>query len=479
MIIKQNNPLQIHFEETDEEDVKALKKLLTYNNKSLEHQYKKLKNNRWAAKADPDWAQKVLELKQSIKKSLLFQDDSGLWTYSGLVEFIQKNLHPFINEEIKYINNVKYPDPKLQAWYNGNKPHEPRYYQKEAVEELLSNPHSSIQLPTGAGKAQVILTMAKSMGLRSIIVTPSVSIGWQIYNLFLDHLGKANVGFFGDGKKDFKKKYVVAIAASLASCKVDSEAYEHLHNRDVLIADESHLLPVESLSKIHKELCKDVPYRWSVSATQLRNDGADIYLHGLIGKIVYKKEYKELAEQGFLAPLRFRIIDTPSSSKYEGNNSKLTAQQHFLYNKNIIKTIGALATEKALAGEPVLILIDEIEQEAHLRPYLETNYLLATADTDVTKLVDRFNKGEVNILIGTSAIATGTDIRPTQHLCLAVYGSSIIKILQGIGRGTRLHPGKTNCTVWDFNVSNHGTCLHHLDKRMQIFASLSEDVKKY
>ncbi len=85
----------------------------------------------------------------------------------------------------------------------------------------------------------------------------------------------------------------------------------------------------------------------------------------------------------------------------------------------------------------------------------------------------QFNEGKIPILVGTSCVSTGTDIKANKATIYIQGGKSEIKVSQGaIGRSTRLHPpvGKTGCTVIDFDVSNQEVLHRHAKARKGIYS---------
>ena len=60
-------------------------------------------------------------------------------------------------------------------------------YQKESIENLLGIKHGCVELCTGAGKTAIILTLARELGLKTVVVTPSKSIFLEILEKFEHH----------------------------------------------------------------------------------------------------------------------------------------------------------------------------------------------------------------------------------------------------------------------------------------------------
>ena len=112
-----------------------------------------------------------------------------------------------------------------------------------------------------------------------------------------------------------------------------------------------------------------------------------------------------------------------------------------------------------------------------LKNYLTVPYEFAYADSDIDSMVNNFNNKKTLLLIWTKAINTGTNTKPVQNLILLISGKSTIKYKQGLGRGTRIYPGKTHCNVIDFNVYNIDICSKHFKERLGLYQELSPFVK--
>lgn len=447
----------------------ALEKLLTFRRSSAVFAYEKFKKNKWAARTmqPEDYRARLEELKEAQQTCLLYEDEDGLWTFTGLKELIANR---FMDRESK--NLVTYPEPKIIAWDKVPE-HTMRPYQREALDKLLEVKHGAVEMGTGVGKSFIILNGVKELALQTVVMAPSVSIASQLYEEFKEAFGKKHVGMVGDGKKDFKKRFVIGIAASLAKIEEGSEMWNHLAKADVFIADESHLTPAEQFEKVCNGLLKNAPYRWFFSGTQLRNDGADLLLKAITGPIVFTMTVREGVDQGYLAKPVFKMIRVTTTDRYISDDAQRMTRKHFLYNKKVNQIAAQMANMAVeYLGHQVVILVDEMEQLTHLLPYLNHEFRFAHGgvtkdnadkipkeyhESDPKALVKQFNKGEFPILIGTSCINTGTDIQTVETIINLQGGKSPIKFAQSVGRGTRktkLKPSKTECFFIDFDVRN-------------------------
>lgn len=472
MRVVKSNPTYIRLEEPSEYEIGLLKGILAYKNLNTQYLYTQARRNKFQYNRDPErWHAHVLKLKSQIDQTALFEDDFGYYTFAGILTKLEG-----LKLVDSYEDQVQAPPPKLLPWDIKYQPIKLYPYQEEAIQKLLDIPHSAIELPTGSGKTEVIKALCKNMGLRTVIVTPFTAIAKQMYNDFVEAFGKKYVGLYGDGKKQHDKQIVISIAASLSKLDKNNPAYDSFTKRDVLIVDESHLIGAPTLAEILLTLCKDIPYRWSVSATQMRNNGTDLLLQGLINDIVYRKEFKELCDLGYLSPLKFRIFNIGSDANYTGTNPLKIKQEHYLYNPKVIQLAAEIANMRVKMGESVLVLIDELEQVDMLKNYLTTPYQVASSQTDVAQQVEDFNQKLIPLLIGTSAVATGANFKPVETLILLMEGKSEIRYKQALGRATRLYPGKKFCSVIDFCVENVYQLRNHFEDRHQIYQTLTDDI---
>ena len=96
---------------------------------------------------------------------------------------------------------------------------------------------------------------------------------------------------------------------------------------------------------------------------------------------------------------------------------------------------------------------------------------------EASEAIEKFNTGAVKLLIGTSAVSTGVDLKPTQCLIYMQGGISEIKVKQAIGRGTRMGvPGKKDCWVVDFIVMGSKTLERHAMARKEMYEELIGEV---
>lgn len=489
------SPTKTIIEECDSNTLDLLRKNLTYQNTSIVFNLKKLKENKWLQANHPEaFNIRKKELEKKLFSCMLNFDSSlnKFWFYPGSIPYLN-------NFSFKEESNIEYPVPKKVPWKN-TLPFNLYPYQEASVEKLLEAKHGCVELCTGAGKTAIILTLARELGLKTIIVTPSKSIFLEILEKFEHHFGKSNVGAYGAGKKRLGKKFTVCVSKSLTMLKPDSEAFDFFKNADVVIGDESHTLAADTLEAVFHGVLKKVPYRFFLSGTQVRGDGKDKLLESIIGKKVYEMPTKQAIDGGYICPVKFFVFETTSKDIKKYKDPLKTKRKQFLYNSNIADITAKIANSAWIhAQESTLILVEELEQIKMLKERLKVpfDYVHSASKSDaenfglekrkVNEMVELFNLGKIKVLIGTSCIATGTNIYNTHNTINWVGGSSEVKTKQGaVGRSVRVlekskykeyHKPKPYSKIYDFRVTNIRLLENHLQKRLEMYKETTDEIK--
>jgi superfamily II DNA or RNA helicase len=342
--------------------------------------------------------------------------------------------------------------------------------------------------------------IAKNSGLDLAIITPSASIFNQLLEEFTSLFGKARVGGFGDGKKCTSKKITICINKSLSNLKEGTSEYDFFARKQMMCVDESHTFAAETLEEVCHGVFSEVPYRLFFSATQTRGDGSEKLLYSIIGPCVYEMSISEAISKGYLCPLKFTVLKTTSPSPMVIRDAMENKREHFLRNRNVAELVAKIANAKWRSlQESTLILVEELSQISMLIKLLEVpfGYVHAASKKEAAEVglvavksaeqIEKFNKGEIRVLIGTKAVATGTNMFPTHNTINWSGGSSEIVTKQGtMGRSTRklenskyksYHKPKPHSMIYDFSIPNNKLLESQLRSRIKFYEETGEVVK--
>lgn len=479
-MLKYRDYTTLYLPDMNDELLAKVKTYLSYKDKSMEYQIKRLNANKHKWRMDVEKVKiKLAELQMQVNKSLLLSDDKGYYTLSGLGHELAKKFNWQIeklpDEETKYIPIKFYP-------------HEMRSYQKEALECMLSTNHASIEIPTGGGKSLIIINLLMKNPVKTLIIAPLSDIANQLYEGLLRVFGPQYVSKYSSTKKNKNKLFTIATAQSLTRVDKKHHAWDDLSSCNQIIFDESHTCPAETFKNVCLDgVGKNARYRYFVSATQMRGDGTDMLLKGIIGPTVYRIDIKDLISQKYLKQISVTFLTVPAAFGVS-SDPNMETRRNLYENSKIYETVATMCKKIYEQTElQILILIEEYTQFNLLKNYITVPFEFAhgTVSQDAKKslpseywksdnsaIVEKFNRCQSRVLIGTSAISTGVDIQPTGVLFYLQGGKSEISLKQGIGRGTR-PVGPNQLKVFDFIVSGSPTLERHAKYREEIYNTIT------
>jgi superfamily II DNA or RNA helicase len=171
----------------------------------------------------------------------------------------------------------------------------PRPYQLDAIDAWLrAGGCGIVVLPTGAGKTVIAYDAIARLGVRTLVVVPTIELlrQWKTGIAASLQLPDEMVGAVGGGMRSTGPITVITY---------DSAAMKRrrLDGYGLLIFDEVHHLPAQSHRTIVQKM--GAPWRLGLSATLERADGRHEELAALIGPVVYQSDAEELAAQKHIA----------------------------------------------------------------------------------------------------------------------------------------------------------------------------------
>lgn len=233
----------------------------------------------------------------------------------------------------------------------------------------------------------------------------------------------------------------------------------------LVLVDEAHHIVSPGYMKVlshfglsHKQ--PNSPTLVGVSATFSRFDG--LKLGAAIDEIVYHKDYVEMMEEKWLSHVIFTTVDSSVDlSKVKtlgraGTGEFDTSSLSKAVNKTEINDIVVRAWHaKAACRKSTLVFCVDISHVVSMtkrfRYYgYDAQYVTGETPTkERAERLDAFRRGEFPVLVNCGVFTEGTDIPNIDCIVLARPTKSRNLLIQMIGRGMRLHPGKENCHIID------------------------------
>lgn len=458
-----------------------IKSLLTYENKEVGFELHRIEAlmNSYRAERSERFRRMLWSKKKQLEKEhivCLIKDNR---IYTGNLSIVEN----FLNKKhIKFtiIDNRKKPE-KFHIFRWEEVPPPLRYYQKEALEIAFQKENGVLSLCTGTGKTLLAVYLIHRFAASSLIVVPSSAILTQFYDILVKYFGKAKVRLLNTKNSSTKTKYPIQIATyqTLASLKKKKLLQQAISDVGFLLMDEAHHSSAKSIMDLLEDF-NHIYYRFAASATYTRNDSSMLSLLGFMSSIIYDYPYNKAVEDKFLVPLNFVFLKVPGRrpSNFIDEPGPLFIKELSTNtsNKDFFKLVGDICIK--CNNKQVLILVNRKEALGEqLYSYLMNNninvaYLSGdNKKEEVQDTINKFNNKELSILIGTSILGEGVDIRSADCLINCQFTKSEIQIMQALGRVARLYPNKQSATVYDFNFVGTKYLSKHANIRLNLYKS--------
>jgi superfamily II DNA or RNA helicase len=355
----------------------------------------------------------------------------------------------------------------------------PRPYQKEAVAAWgRASGRGIVVLPTGAGKTVVALMTMEAMGVRTLVVVPTIDLMHQWHDGIREKFGLTGeqVGMIGGG---FQSDCPITVITydSAAMPKRDLSRF------GLLVFDEAHHLPSASYRAIATRA--DAPFRLGLSATLERSDGRHDDLRLLIGPTVFERQPATLARDKHIADYKVERVSVDLTDDEQARYDRLTAEfsWYMAANRTKLMMTGTANLFEALirsAGhDPAARLALRSHREARMlamnaeRKVQKVEELLAQHRNDKVivfsewnvlvhdisrrlclpaityrtqaderrDILDKFRAQKYSKLVTGRVLNEGVDV-PDANVAIIVSGSSTTReYIQRLGRVLRPKPG--------------------------------------
>lgn len=233
----------------------------------------------------------------------------------------------------------------------------------------------------------------------------------------------------------------------------------------LILIDEAHhavaaryMATLDHFGVLHMDEGKraDKPVVVGVSATLARNDG--LALAKVLDYIVYHRDYVDMIEDNWLSQVKFTTVKTNvdlSRVKGTGGDFAVGELSKAVNTETTNEITVRSWLEKAQERKSTIVFCVDIAHVEELTAKFRQcgiNAHPVTSNTppqDRRERLDAFRKGEYQVLVNCGVFTEGTDIPNIDCVLLARPTKSRNLLVQMIGRGMRLHPGKKDCHIID------------------------------
>ncbi|MCJ1390158.1 hypothetical protein MMC18_003016 [Xylographa bjoerkii] len=262
------------------------------------------------------------------------------------------------------------------------------------------------------------------------------------------------------GAADITVASVRSIASGDRMSKFSPERFK------LVLVDEAHHIVASSYMDTLKHFRlldpgAESPALVGVSATLSRFDG--LRLGAAIDHIVYHKDYVDMIGEKWLSDVIFTTVRSKADiSKVRKSNSGDFRQSELssAVNTNETNDISVRAwLSRAQARKSTIVFCVDLAHVSGLtmafrKHGIDARFVTGNTSSKIrAELLDAFKNGEFPVLLNCGVFTEGTDIPNIDCVLLARPTRSRNLLVQMIGRGMRLHPGKENCHIIDMVAS--------------------------
>ena len=362
-------------------------------------------------------------------------------------------------------------------------------YQKRVKDEILSNVRDGylkqmVQMPTGAGKTVTALEAAvdflRAPGFDGLVIwivdsSELAEQALQSFSTLWKFRGDSPVRvhrYFGDFDPQFDDASSGIVFAGFDKIRAQAVGADALARHRVVmlarrarlvIVDEAHSAAAETYDPVVRALTKNDAPLVGLTATPGRNDEfSQDELEKLFGKrlvalrdaagVGVDDAISYLREDGYLATVEFEELNSGAQSSAE-QEAKVCQElaENADRNNQIIEQIARAAELEdptvvfACTKDHVFALVALCTKKK-----LNVGFIVGeTPSSQRVDMLDRFRKGDLNILINHEILSTGIDLPNVRRLIITRPVGSPILYSQIIGRALRgpLNGGNEKNTV--------------------------------
>lgn len=331
-----------------------------------------------------------------------------------------------------------------------------RPYQEEALDAIEGAKSRSqlVTLPTGTGKTVVFSELIRRLGAPALILAHRDELLQQAADKLATVAPELamTVGFVQATRNEVGAPIVLGSVQTLAR----SRRLEQLPREfRVVIIDEAHHATAASYRRILEHLDPELVV--GVTATAERHDKKS-HLRDVFDEIVYARSLEEMIREGYLCDLRgirveLEALDLDSVKRSRGDFQADELGKALEAADAIEHSIGAYEEHapgrKAIAFFPTVALASSAAAA-----FQEAGHPAAVVHGETPKderreIIRSLAAGDLEVVTNVDVLTEGFDEPSLNCVIVAIPTRSRIRYTQMVGRGTRIHPGKSDCLILD------------------------------
>jgi len=359
-----------------------------------------------------------------------------------------------------------------------------RDYQRGAADGVLGRGQpgtgfGTIVLPCGSGKTVVGLEILTRLATNTLILTTNVAAVHQWIDELLDKttLTADEIGEYTGDKKQIR---AVTVATYQVLVWRDDKEGEYPHfrifrerNWGLIVYDEVHLLPAP-VFRVTAEL--QAVRRVGLTATLVREDGAEGDVFSLVGPKRYDVPWKELEAKGWIAEAICTEIRLELPEDLRIPYAVATKREKFrIASENPLKEDVVLQLVANHPDDAILVIGQYIDQLEKLAKVLKAPLITgSTPNSQREVLYEDFRSGKVRVIVVSKVANFAIDL-PDASMAVQVSGSFGSRQEEAQRLGRILRPKKRNALF--YTLVSRATSEEEFSAHRQKF--LTEQGYKY
>lgn len=311
---------------------------------------------------------------------------------------------------------------------------------------------------TGTGKTVLFCRIVKKREGRALILAHRAELIDQAAQKIKD-VG-LSCGIVKAAQKDLGADIVVASVQTLVNCLPGLLQHGPFNT---VVVDEAHHALAATYQTILQAVSTPSTLVLGVTATPYRGIASE-GLGDVFESIVHSYDIETAIADGYLAPIvakqvklagaDFSKLKTAHGDITEASASKVLRDCHAPHQ--IARAVKELAMPRpTLIFAPTIDVAEEIEAECGKRGVKIASVFGHTPEDKRRATLQAFSNGQLQALVNCGVLTEGYDEPRVACVAMARPTKSPVLFTQIVGRGTRLHPEKSDLLVLDFVGATH------------------------
>ncbi|MDR2617958.1 MAG: helicase-associated domain-containing protein [Treponema sp.] len=390
-----------------------------------------------------------------------------------------------VQDEAPFVKG-EFLDIGLKEQAASGRPFAPRDYQVEAARAVFGSGgpgtgYGVVVLPCGSGKTVVGMTLMSLLKTNTLILTTNVAAVHQWIEELLDKTD-LKVEDIAEYTGDSKAAAAVTVATyQIITWRPDKEA-DFPHFRlfrerpwGLIIYDEVHLLPAP-VFRVTAEL--QAVRRLGLTATLVREDGAEDAVFSLVGPKRYDVPWKDLEGKGWIAEAFCTEIRLDLPEKLKIPYAVAASREKYrIASENPLKEEAVLELIENHPEDQILVIGQYLTQLESLAKLLKAPLITGkTPNNERERIYGAFKKAEVRVIVVSKVANFAIDL-PDASMAIQVSGAfgSRQEEAQRLGRIVR--PKEKGRNSWFYTLVSRYTVEEEFAANRQQF--LAEQGYKY